>query len=359
MQNTDELNEILTVVLHQLERIFVRACERWDELPDRCIECTLPAECNYRGLAAAYCERHAKFDMDRVRALAVGPVEEQEDFKKGYCRYMVSKGPEPAQCSNKASYGKLGFSPDRCRSHCEVGYINNPRKQCNHGYAPKQVGESEPARVKCRNLAVHGGSFGHGAMSCAEHFQGRRWETVDPTLPACSQCGYPTMRHARECYRCSEQTVARGHSDRNDEVLETLEKLEGWRVDTFRPIPTYHRPIAYVRNHNRVIVVEYMNRCIISEDLEELPRMNAAREALLSSYGPDLQMVYLFVSCGHYRYRGERHIIWKNALQETISMVQFLTGNPEVWHRFSYVKLFHNHYARGSTFQAAEQIVLF
>lgn len=356
--NSSDLNEILTMILHQVERIFVLACETWNEPTDRCMECSLPAECNYRGLAAAYCDRHAKFDMDHAPALGGPP---KDDFIKGYCTYMLTNREEPVQCSGKAIYGKLGSQPDRCRSHSEIGYINNPRGKCNH-----ETSSDGSREVKCRKMAIHGGSFGHGADMCLEHFRNRRWEPVDPVLAACKWCGLPTMWSTQECNRCATGDGGRNStwaSEKNDDIREALAKLllDGWQVDTFRPLPTYRRPIAYIRNHNRVIIVEYVGRPSMSEDLEEIPRMKVARETLSTGLdqAPDLQVAYLIASCGSYRYRGERNIVWKNALQETIEMVQSLMNNPDIWHRLSYVKLFHNHYARGSTFQAAEQIIIY
>lgn len=345
--DSQDLDARLSEILRRTEKIYIRLCSGTGR---ECIAsgCEDQAVCNYAGLAPAYCEDHAAFDMDRQ----VGAVLR----KKGMCTYMcMNASAGPQQCTRKVKFGLIGCSPNRCESHCEIGYIARPLRRC------QETGEDFHP-VKCKKRAIFGGTFNDGAHKCEEHR--KHWD-YDESVKACVKCDLPTLWYKKICFSCDPDPDRRGtiYDNRQTAANEAFAKLAeeiGWRSLNFRVTPTAVMETATLTNGNRAIVVEYTSRYMFNADLEMIPRVAAARERLAAlNMENEIRVAFLFVSCGTYRCRKQKSVAWSGALKETVEMARALTADPALWHRLSYVKLFHNDYVRGSTFDKAEQILLY
>lgn len=344
----------LVDILLRVEKLYFQLCAETGRRADSCLDCESRAVCNYAGLAPAYCEDHAAFDMDRQISVGAAPL------KKGLCNYMCMNTAEGARpCGSRAKFGLVGHSPDRCHSHCGIGYIAHPLRRCQ--WTADDHTRDNPK--KCTRRAVAGGTFEDGHAKCLDH-KDDRWDRNE-SVSACLKCGLPTRWYESICLHCDSSPARRPDSYPRrqaalDKALRNLsgdDQTSGWHVLEFMITPTSAMKTLALRNGNRVVVAEYADRYTFSEDLEMIPRVLACRDLLAQD--PNLQMAFLFVSCGTYRSRKQKKIAWSGALKETIEMTQSLMANPALWHRLSYAKLFHNDYVRGWTFDRAEQIILY
>lgn len=138
-----------------------------------CLEpgCYCEAVCNYAGLVdmPAYCEGHARFEMDR----RPGPA------KHRGCEYVYRvhvPGLDPKRrCDRVAVTGVPGGRRDRCAQHVGAGRKWKPNQKCQ----------------ACGDLATWGWLFRQASPgSCEWHKVGGAASTV---VEDCSKCGIPKV----------------------------------------------------------------------------------------------------------------------------------------------------------------------
>lgn len=152
-----------------LAEIYRRVCRLERHLTGgvRCLECSEPATCNYASIlvseGVAYCERHAKFDMEST-------IPEKH---KG-CNHPYISG---RRCMRRAVAGPPGEKPDRCRIHFCAGRKYHPLHIC--------------IMPECSQLAVCGWFYGMNAGStCEDHCQAYMG-TRNIVLRDCPDCKIP------------------------------------------------------------------------------------------------------------------------------------------------------------------------
>jgi hypothetical protein len=340
-------------ILYRVEKLHLAVCRLTGASPNLCIEpgCTSPATCNYEGSAAAYCESHATITMDQRPPLCGTWLERcaRPLIQKGRCTYLADTSDGPVQCRSKPQYGLPGQQPTRCRRHCELGYIGNPRARC--------------VMAGCKSLATVAGSFTTGSRYCDIHGVGFRDIAVS-TVAECTGCRVPTTHRIYDstatnpytvmCVRCE---IASGKSAPpfpneagNREIRKYLEGLafegSGWQSHLCRPITTSQADVMYISDGETAVVVEYMDRDYYGEAFEEETRMRWIHGTV-----GHRRTVFVCLSCGRYRLAGsKKSVSWNMAFRELTTILGEIMGSPGSHPTLSYLLVFHNGYIRRGGF---------